>query len=278
MTEQDWANKWHYSLMLDHIGKKATNRQIRLFMVACCRLRSDLIYQEGVGKALEVAERCAESPKLATEINTAWSELDFLFTPPHNTLLSAHPAHSDQISLIDNQPDIPKVIIDTWHWVNDLNSGKDTNAMKSIAGSLLRAMGYKNSEKLYEEYMYMKFSAMGIDFYEGKKLGVNVYKEFQMMRSGDEKETTVRSEIAQLVRDIFGNPFRPVEFSAAWRTPTTIALAQQMYESRDFTSMPILSDALEEAGCENAEVLNHCRNGLSHVRGCWVMDRILARE
>jgi len=81
---------------------------------------------------------------------------------------------------------------------------------------------------------------------------------------------------ANIIRDIYGNPFRPVSFDAAWRTSTVVALAQQMYESRDFSAMPILADALQDAGCENDDILNHCRdaNGI-HVRGCWVVDLVL---
>jgi hypothetical protein len=82
-------------------------------------------------------------------------------------------------------------------------------------------------------------------------------------------------EQANLLRDVFGNPFRPVAFSAGWRTETVVGLARQMYDSRDFSALPILADALEDAGCENDEVLSHCRSGGAHVRGCWVVDLAL---
>jgi GAF domain-containing protein len=80
-----------------------------------------------------------------------------------------------------------------------------------------------------------------------------------------------------LIRDLFGNPFRPVAFDPAWRTSTAVALASQMYESRDFAAMPILADALQDAGCEDADVLNHCRSDGPHVRGCWVVDLVLGK-
>jgi hypothetical protein len=83
---------------------------------------------------------------------------------------------------------------------------------------------------------------------------------------------------AELARDIFGNPFRPVAFSPAWRTDTAVALARQMYGSRDFGAMPILADALQEAGCDSEEVLSHCRGPGPHVRGCWVVDLVLGKE
>jgi hypothetical protein len=80
-----------------------------------------------------------------------------------------------------------------------------------------------------------------------------------------------------LIRDIFGNPFRPATFDPAWRTPTAVALAGQMYGSRDFGAMPILADALQDAGCDSAEVLDHCRGPGPHVRGCWVVDLVLGK-
>ncbi|VTR91873.1 Uncharacterized protein (Fragment) OS=uncultured bacterium PE=4 SV=1 [Gemmata massiliana] len=81
-----------------------------------------------------------------------------------------------------------------------------------------------------------------------------------------------------VLRDIFGNPFRPVTFSPSWRTSTAVTLAAQMYESRDFSAMPILADALQDAGCDSADVLDHCRGPGPHVRGCWVVDLVLGKE
>jgi hypothetical protein len=84
------------------------------------------------------------------------------------------------------------------------------------------------------------------------------------------------AEAVALIRDIFGNPFREVRFSDEWCTDTAIALARQMYASRDFSAMPILADALQDAECDDEEVLAHCRDGsLTHVRGCWVVDFVL---
>ncbi|MBP3958436.1 hypothetical protein J8F10_24575 [Gemmata sp. G18] len=81
------------------------------------------------------------------------------------------------------------------------------------------------------------------------------------------------------MRDIFGPlSFRSVIFSPSWRTSTAVALASQMYESRDFSAMPILADALQDAGCDSAEVLDHCRGLGPHVRGCWVVDLVLGKE
>lgn len=80
----------------------------------------------------------------------------------------------------------------------------------------------------------------------------------------------------QLFRDIFGNPFRPIDFSPGWRTDTAVTLARAMYDAREFSAMPILADALQDAGCDSEDILNHCRDtNRPHVRGCWVVDLVL---
>jgi hypothetical protein len=88
----------------------------------------------------------------------------------------------------------------------------------------------------------------------------------------------VRRANTDLFRDIFGNPFRPASFSPAWRTDTALALAHQIYESHDFGAMPILADALQDAGCDSSDILDHCRGSGPHVRGCWVVDLVLGRQ
>ena len=82
---------------------------------------------------------------------------------------------------------------------------------------------------------------------------------------------------AHLLRDIFGNPFRPVAFDPNWRTSTVVSIAQGLYDTRDFSAMPILADALEDAGCDHADILDHCRGTGPHVRGCWVVDLVLGK-
>jgi hypothetical protein len=81
-----------------------------------------------------------------------------------------------------------------------------------------------------------------------------------------------------LVRDIVGNPFWPVTFDPTWRTDTAVSLASQMYGSRDFGAMPILADALQDAGCTNEDILSHCRGPGPHVRGCWVVGLVIGKS
>ena len=100
-------------------------------------------------------------------------------------------------------------------------------------------------------------------------------------RSGTKRSDPLEDEKHQqwlLARDIFGNPFRPVAFDPAWRTADSLGIAARMYETRDFAAMPILADALEEAGCTNADVLLHAREPGVHVRGCWVVDGVMGKS
>jgi hypothetical protein len=90
--------------------------------------------------------------------------------------------------------------------------------------------------------------------------------------------SNVKEHQAALLHDIIGNPHRPITIDLAWRTSNVTALAQAIYDDRVFDRLPILADALEDAGCDNADILNHCRQPGVHVRGCWVVDLVLVKE
>jgi hypothetical protein len=89
------------------------------------------------------------------------------------------------------------------------------------------------------------------------------------------------SEICGLLREVFGNPFRPITINPAWLTwhdGLLLSIAKRMYDSREFSDMPVLADALEEAGYQDQDILGHCRSGGEHVRGCWVIDSLLGKQ
>ena len=89
---------------------------------------------------------------------------------------------------------------------------------------------------------------------------------------------SLRQAQTPLIRDIFGNPFRTVVFDSRWRTADVTGLARAIYEDRAFDRLPLLADALMDAGCADEQVLGHCRSDGPHVRGCWVVDRELGLE
>jgi hypothetical protein len=85
---------------------------------------------------------------------------------------------------------------------------------------------------------------------------------------------------AGLIRCIFGNPFRPATVDPCWLTwnaGMVVQLAEMIYKERRFGDLPILADALEEAGCADEDILCHCRAPDEHVRGCWVVDLVLGK-
>jgi hypothetical protein len=101
---------------------------------------------------------------------------------------------------------------------------------------------------------------------------------YRASAASGQKTQELRGAYVFIMRDIVGNPFRPVTFSPAWRSDTAVLLAKHMYESRDFSVMPILADALQDAGCDDDDMLNHCRDEKQiHVRGCWVVDLVLGK-
>jgi hypothetical protein len=87
----------------------------------------------------------------------------------------------------------------------------------------------------------------------------------------------VRGEFCEQFRCVAGNPFRPVAFDSRWRTETAVALASAIYAERTFDRLPILADALQEAGCDHPDLLAHCRGPGPHVRGCWAVDLVLGK-
>jgi hypothetical protein len=87
-----------------------------------------------------------------------------------------------------------------------------------------------------------------------------------------------QQEATALLRDVLGNPFRPVIVEPSWRSSNVVTLARAIYDERAFDRMPILADALEDAGCTNPDILDHCRQPGEHVRGCWLVDLVLGKN
>jgi hypothetical protein len=94
--------------------------------------------------------------------------------------------------------------------------------------------------------------------------------------------STSRKRAARTIRllflEHFGDVKRPIKFELSWRTGPVVALAASIYAARAFDDMPILGDALEDAGCSDADVLGHCRGAGKHTRGCWLLDLVLGKK
>ena len=102
-----------------------------------------------------------------------------------------------------------------------------------------------------------------------------------IVSAGEDAHITLPAlpRLCAILREVFGNPFRPVTFESAWRTSDVMLLARGIYEEKAFDRMPILADALQDAGCDSDALLNHLRDvNATHVRGCWALDLVLGKE
>ncbi len=101
------------------------------------------------------------------------------------------------------------------------------------------------------------------------------------LRGASGQHTGEMAAQCRLLRDLFDDLFRPVKVEANWLARNDGAarhLAQMAYDDRDFSQLPILADALEDAGCDNAELLAHLRGPGEHARGCWALDALLGKK
>jgi hypothetical protein len=144
---------------------------------------------------------------------------------------------------------------------NRIASGRVRDPGRGVAFGVLAAVEPNSiADELEEDFAFLTYSCAH-DISDG---------------FADGAEADEGAAQADIVREILGNVFRPVTFDARWRTSDAVALARQMYKTQKFGAMPILADALQEAGCEDEQVLAHCRDtALAHRRGCWVLDAVL---
>jgi hypothetical protein len=109
-------------------------------------------------------------------------------------------------------------------------------------------------------------------------------RKMRLLRCACQAERILQMEAAaqaNVLRHFFGNPLRPPQVDPAWLSwngGTVVNLARAIYADRAFERLPILADALEEAGCTSEDMLAHCRGGLWHVRGGWVLDLLLTKS
>jgi hypothetical protein len=243
MTEAQWLTYNHPMRMFDFWGDRGTFRKRRLFQVACCRLVWPLFEDECSRKAVEVAEGHA----------------DGLFSD--EDLETVHKAHRTRFGLVA-QPRGSRVV------VISINTLVDTAANQPSADRLLSlavhcaslpttAGPYPGDHLAPGHYNWLSEVA--------KRVRDAYYQCTGQLRDG------LRRSQCNFLRDIFGNPFRPVAINDTWLTANVVGIAQAIYDDRAFERLPILADALEDAGCTSADILDHCRQPGEHVRGCWVI-------
>lgn len=100
---------------------------------------------------------------------------------------------------------------------------------------------------------------------------------FELLQFFNADEEWVNSGQAATLRCVVGNPFHQAQVAPEWRTADAFALASGIYAENAFDRLPILADALQDAGCDCEHLLDHLRSGGPHTRGCWVVDAVVGR-
>jgi hypothetical protein len=247
MTEKEWLDCEDPTPMLEFLRGKVSDRKMRLFAVACCRRIWHLLTDERSRLAVNAVEQFADELASQDEILRA----EALASAVETALVHAAKLGDDA---------------DDWAWDILLDGCAAANAVQTCFAS----------DYWSGKYTVYWFAQQAVAHAESPL-------RYEM---GHRKDTPGRARaraaegIAQsrIIRDIFCNPFRPVTVEASWLTSDVLTLAEGIYQDRAFDRMPILADALQDAGCDNDEMLNHCRQPGEHVRGCWAVDLLLGNE
>jgi hypothetical protein len=170
-----------------------------------------------------------------------------------------------------------------WHLLSDLQrryvevveSLAEGHGTQEEANRLWNQLNEPANQRNLSGSAYYAYHAVRSFFCSPYECVINVFREIAHAASytaTDEKQWQ-----CGLIREVFGNPFRPVVADPLWLTADVFLLARGIYDERAFDRMPILADALQDAGCDNVNVLDHCREQGEHVRGCWVVDMLLGK-
>lgn len=246
MTADEWQTKDAPRAMLEFVRGRVTTRQLRHFAAACCRAVWEVLPDDRLRAAVACIERYAAGAvgkqELAACQSRARLAVQELGLRGRATALAQENAA---------RPSAER------NWEPHFAAYR----MAAAADAVPRAARPTERVAALAESVLQAFDLV----VQAETVGRNVRTTYPRVFAAH----------AAAVRCVFGNPFHQVAFTPSWRTEATIAIARSMYESRDFSAAPVLADALDDAGCEDARVLGHLRGGGPHVRGCWVVDGVL---
>jgi hypothetical protein len=230
--------------MLESLQRWASSRKLRLFACGCVRRIWHLLADERGRTAVEVAERFAERAATARELVAAWA--------------AAAAAAGD-----------------------DPGGTAARNAIANAAMAAESAAGEDAWAVARDASCWAVLAAGWFAVAEIPGGSPDAWGDGRIRTAAEKKQ-------CQLLRDLFGNPFTDMTIDPAWQSwndRTVVRLAVAAYDNRqmpqgllDNVRLAILADALEEAGCGDEMILGHLRAGGEHLRGCHVLDAILARS
>jgi len=170
-----------------------------------------------------------------------------------------------------------------WVQFRDSRSRKAIEVAEEYADGkvTLKALtaAHKTARSAYEEARKADRWHSAIAAETGRPKNVMSALESVVMTVSGTDQNAFDPIVMPMIHDVFHRRlFRPITLSPSWLTSTVLALATGIYDEKAFDRMPILADALQDAGCENEDILNHCRQPGEHVRGCSVVDLVLGKE
>jgi hypothetical protein len=234
----------------------AGRRRLRLFACSCCRRFWHLFTDPRARQAVEVAERFADGQASADELAAAGRAVGE----------AERSAMSRILALTGGRA-----------WSGPLPLPTDLEAAHHARATAAAAVSAAAPAGLAEAAEAAALQCV---------LAAGVGRE--RWEDGRPVQHAIEAMQCDLLRDIFGNPFRPVALAPAvltWNDATVVRLAHATYDERklpggtlDNGRLAVLADALEEAGCSDAEILGHLRGPGPHVRGCWAVDLLLGKE
>ena len=241
MTQTEWLGCNDSVPMVNFLEGKMSERKLRLFTCACCRRVEHLLRYPRSKRALQIAEQFAEGAVSAEERQRASRSAKsalYAFRVPHNGMSRA----ADAVCSALQQ--------------SALHAARDTPG--TVAGAVADNAVWKNFPPRCQDARDQAFSA-----------------------AWHKAAAAEMSELIVLLRDIVGDPWGAVSIKPSWlhwKDGCVGKIAQTIYEEQAFERLPILADALEEAGCDDADILTHCRSAGRHVLGCWVLDLLLGKS
>jgi hypothetical protein len=254
MTESEWHSATDPDPLLEFVRPTASGRKLRLLAAAYCRRVWDWM-GDGCRSAVEVLERRAEGEADEDDLLqavAAAAEEWFEEWGTHHPSTAAYCA--------------------TGYCFAGPVPAPALEAAKAAATCVALAVGAEASVARAVSLGYPR-PAQPHPGAEGDAAACR--------QAGAEAQAAERRVQCQIVRDIFHGPCPPVFLRRAWlssQDKAVLKLATVIHTTRAFPLMPVLGDALEDAGCEDGQVLAHCRGVGLHAPGCWLLDAILGKS
>jgi hypothetical protein len=278
MALDSWGSACDPEAMLAQLRDRVSDRKLRLFVNACSRSVLRFVTREEylapIERSVRTVEELVDRDHWMDEdeerefAQSAFPVDDFLVygadhTDPTREDLAAHAA-GDLAGITPMNP-------------NPHDAARTAVAIMIKLGGVLAFFESEDEAVAAGQEAYEEARAEGASHKEAWVAGDDARSDLQEAAEQQGRDAAV-PEVCELIREVFGSSMPSPTAHPSWLTRDVVELAQRVYTERAFEEMPRLADALENAGCDNGEVLEHCRQDRMHSRGCWVVDLLLGKS